>query len=434
MKKKIIFWTVLIMLPAGQAAAGFKSLEKAAKTISGDILKSTDAAGASIAILPFNTFQGEATELGRLVADEVTNRIVKSGRFITVDRDYVARMLGEIKLGLTGLVDAGTASQLGKMSGARFLLVGTLKPYGSKNLIIQARLLETERAVLVGASRAKVKLDKEMRELYSRKAALDSVVGGLLPETKVSDDTVFLNQVGKHGCRWVEAHARTPIGKDKMTARAEAISIARRKAVRRLLGKSPYKLPNFTEEAFQGRLEGVLRSARNGRIEEEKIVEEKASGKDYHVVLQTCLNVTGEGGDKEFEVELMLNQNRFIEGQEARAMIVSSRDAYVYLYSVDFDHNAIRVFPVPGAANNRIAAGKHFAFPDEGHRESGVRLTARLPPGDDSSIEMLRVIALKRDIGTELDNIRTYPEIIRRLEDSGNEWAENIRIFTIYKR
>ncbi|MEE8424401.1 MAG: hypothetical protein V3S11_01155, partial [Elusimicrobiota bacterium] len=94
--------------------------------------------------------------------------------------------------------------------------------------------------------------------------------------------------------------------------------------------------------------------------------------------------------------------------------------------------NAIRVFPVAGARGHRIKAGEPFVFPSERHRKDGVSLQAQLPEGAGSSIEMLRAIAVRRNIGKLLDNATTYPEIAAKLDDSGAAWTEDVRVFTIY--
>jgi TolB-like protein len=356
------------------ASAALKHLDKAVRNISGELIGADFQSGSSVAVLPFRNLQGEATELGRLVSDALTLELLKTKRCTTLDRDYVSRMLDEIKLGMTGAVDQKTAVQVGKFSGARYLLVGTLEPYGQKEVLLQARLLETESAKLIASSRAEVKMDDEMWGLYSRRIALDAASAALLggKEEKADPDVTLLNQTGKDGCQWIEAKAAVSFKSDRDAARASAITLARHKALRKVLGKAPQASPDFEEEAFTGQIENVLRATLSGRSGDEKVVEEGPAGKQYKVTFQACLKPRRENADKDFRVELLLNQNRFVEGQEARAILSSTRDGYVYLYSVDFDGKAGLVFPIKETPDNKVSAGKPFIFPSEEDRKSVV--------------------------------------------------------------
>lgn len=432
----LLLGALVMVLPAVPADAALKHLDKAVRNISGQILSGSFESGSSVAVLPFRNPQGEATELGRLVSDELAFELVKGKRCATLDRDYVSRMLEEIKLGMTGAVDQKSAVSVGKFSGARYLLVGTLEPYGKKQILVQARLLETESAKLIASSRAGVKMDDEMWGLYSRRVALDAASKALMgsEEAKADADVVLLNQTGKDGCQWVEARAAVAFKSDRDAARASAVTLARHKALRKVLGKGPAPSPDFEEEAFAGQIENVLRATLSGRSGEENIVEEGPAGKEYKVRFQTCLKPRKENADRDFRVELLLNQNRFLEGQEARAILTATGDSHIYLYSVDFYGNAGLVFPIKETPDNKVSAGKPFVFPNDEHAKAGIRMVAELPPGAKNSIETLRLLAVKGDPGKLLEGAKTYPELVRRLEASGSDWAEDVRVFTIYQK
>jgi TolB-like protein len=432
--KRRIAAAVCLFFSAGlSVSASLKHLDRAADTIAGEVLARMPKEGASVAVLPFRSTGGETSQLGRLVADGLTGRLVRSGKCTTLDRNYVSAMLEEIKLGMTGLTDQKTALQVGKFSGARYMLVGTLEPYGTKRMVVQARLLETETANLLATGRAVMEMDKGLWEMYARRAGMDRTADGFFKDEPVSDDAVFLNQDGPGGCRWVEARAEVPLEeKDPEAARASAVTLARQKAVTRVLGSAPGSSPDFAEGAFQGRIENAIRAMRSGRVLEEKIIDDRAVGLNHRIVLQACVKPAKNPDG--FRVDLMLNQNRFTEGQEARAILLPTQDSFLYLYSVDFDQNALLVYPLPGMSAEAVGAGRHFVFPDDAHRAAGIRLTAQLPPGADKSIETLRVVAVRRDARKLLDGVTTYPEVVKRLEGAGEEWAEDVRLFTIYKK
>ena len=136
----------------------------------------------------------------------------------------------------------------------------------------------------------------------------------------------------------------------------------------------------------------------------------------------------------DFSAQLLLSQNRFVEGQEAKAFITATKGARYYLYSVDFDGQAGRVYPVPESHDNEVGPDKPAAFPNDSQRAGGIRLVAELPKGAGSSFETLRVLAVKHDVDRVLEGAKTYPEILKRLDDAGEDWAEDVRVFSIYKK
>ncbi len=419
----------LLLMPAAARADAIKDIDLAGSMLVRQILKRTDIKGKNVAILPFENPENVATELGRLISEGMEDGVINSGRFTVLDRAYVTRMMNEIAMSASGLTDARTAIEIGKMKAAAYLLVGRTEPIGRKRLRVKVRLLETATAKLVATAKADMRFSRDLRALYAQAAVLDAAAVGFFGEES-SGDVVFIDRPGK-SCKWIEAKAKAPVRGDPAAARAAAIALARRKATQKLLGQTPSAEPNFSESAFRGQLEKVLRATRSSRVSEESIVDEGRQGKDYHVTIETCLRPLNRK-NKDFRVELMLNQNRFFSGQEASAILTTTKNAYIYLFSVDFDQNATRVFPVEGARGHRSKAGKPFIYPSERHRKDGVTFGAELPEGAGSSIEMLRVVAVRRDVEKLLDDAKTYPEVVRKLEGSGAAWAEDVRVFTIY--
>ncbi|MCX5785260.1 MAG: DUF4384 domain-containing protein [Elusimicrobia bacterium] len=430
---KRILLSLLLVSSFAATSYARDQIEKASGKITDDIIESTKTWGASIAVMPFRNPDDEVSKLGRLISDAVNDNMVKSGKFTVLDRGFVSKLLGEIKFNVTGFTDQTAALQVGKFGGAGFVLVGTIEPYGEKKLIIHARLIQTETSAIAGSAKAEVKFDEDMKKLYEQKTSVDSIISAMLPEGKVTEDAVFLNQNGKNGCRWVESHSVTPVITGEPATRAMAVSLARQKAVALVSGfRQPVKI-DFKDSAIQNHLESILRLTKSPVIEEEKITKEGVSGKNYKMVLQACLKPTRANKDKEFKVELLLNQNSFIEGQEARTLVVSNRDAWLYIYSADFDGNLSRVFPFSENLSNKIEAGKAFIFPDENHHQAGISLIAQLLKGTDSSVETLLVVAIKRDVGELINDIKTSSGLFDALDTSGDEWANDIRVYTIHK-
>lgn len=67
--------------------------------------------------------------MGTELADMLTNELAATEKFKMVERKQLASVLGEQDLGASGRVSAKTAAKVGKMTGAKFLVSGTVSAY-----------------------------------------------------------------------------------------------------------------------------------------------------------------------------------------------------------------------------------------------------------------------------------------------------------------
>lgn len=416
----------LLSLPAAAAP----KVDKAAAQLAEELMSKFTDKGANVAVLPFQDSTGRPVELGRSFSEALSRELLKTGKVTVLDRGYISRMLGEMKLGMAGLTDPKTALQVGRFSGAKYQLVGAFTGSGD-TVTVDAKLVVTETATLAAAARAELRLDDDLRRLLASPAATDPGTA-LFDEERLDSDAVYLERAGVNGCRWVAARADVPAGSDVDSGRAAALALARRKASALLYGRDPGKAPDFTETAFAGQLEAVLRGTKSGRVEAENVVGEQRKGGRHLLTLEACLKPAKGGGS--LRVELMLNQTRFVEAQEARAIVTVNHPARVFLFSADFSGKAWQVFPAAPAADNAASPEKPLVFPDEAARGQGLRMRAVLPAGRKTSVEFLRALAVDGDPGTLLDGRTDWTDIVAALEDAGLAWAEDARVFTIYKR
>jgi len=421
----ILSCSFLLALPAKAASR----VEKTAALLAEPLFASPAQRGANVAIIPFESADGKTSELGRAFSDSLSALAITKERFTVLDRQYVGQMLKEIRLGMTGLGDPNTAARIGNFSGARYQLVGRIELIAKRRIRVSARLLETETSKLVASTAVETRLTSQMRALLEKTVAVDAVSASLFNEEARDSDAVFLDRAGVRGCRWIEARASVPSLESVDASRAAALSVARSKAVARMQGTEIKGHPDFSDDAVSEQLEKVLRATRSSRVEAEKVVDAHKTSGRYELTLETCLKPARKGSG--LSVEMMLNQNRFTPGQDARAIVTASRDARLYLFSVDFDGRAILVFPSEGAADNRVRAGVPFAYPDEALRAGGIRLVAELPKGHARSVETLRELAVERDVSYLFAGLERYADFVKAVEESGAAWDEDARVFTI---
>jgi curli biogenesis system outer membrane secretion channel CsgG len=71
-----------------------------------------------------------AGRLGTSASDILTTELFKTGAFILVERDRLKQVLGEQALGQSGVVNAETAAQAGKVLGLNALVTGSISQFG----------------------------------------------------------------------------------------------------------------------------------------------------------------------------------------------------------------------------------------------------------------------------------------------------------------
>jgi curli biogenesis system outer membrane secretion channel CsgG len=70
--------------------------------------------------------------IGETATDILITELVKTGKFIVVERDKMNKILEEQKLGQSGAIDPATAAQVGKVLGLNAILTGSVSQFGVK--------------------------------------------------------------------------------------------------------------------------------------------------------------------------------------------------------------------------------------------------------------------------------------------------------------
>ena len=68
---------------------------------------------------------------GEGMADMLTTDLVKSGQYIVIERQEIARVLEEQRMGQAGLVTQQSAAQMGKLLGVELAIMGAVTEFGS---------------------------------------------------------------------------------------------------------------------------------------------------------------------------------------------------------------------------------------------------------------------------------------------------------------
>lgn len=125
-----------------------------------------DFTKTKIAVLDFQ-LQGEPfanKDMGAIVAEWFITAMVREGRFDVVERRMLQKILTEQKLAMSGVVDANSATQLGKLLGVKVIITGSLMKL--ENITeINARIIDVESASIIAAENVRSVAEANLQNL-----------------------------------------------------------------------------------------------------------------------------------------------------------------------------------------------------------------------------------------------------------------------------
>ncbi len=119
-----------------------------------------------IAILPLRELQGGGSVLGAFLSEELTTVLVQSGKFQIIERSQLDRILSELKLDRSGLIDAESAKKVGKISGADAILTGTITDLATY-VGVNCRMIDGQTGQVQGAAQVKIVKDADVNKIMA---------------------------------------------------------------------------------------------------------------------------------------------------------------------------------------------------------------------------------------------------------------------------
>ncbi len=106
----------------------------------------------SVAALPFTSAQKDPkwAQFEQGLADGFADSFARDGRFRVVERSQLDKAMTELKLNASGAVDPATAQQVGKLIGAKYLVVGSFQIFEGV-MRLSARMIRVETGEIVHA-------------------------------------------------------------------------------------------------------------------------------------------------------------------------------------------------------------------------------------------------------------------------------------------
>lgn len=170
-RRILISVAILIFFMAGYAVA----YEHEIKSISSSIAESITKSGKrTVAVVDFTDLQGNVTELGRFLAEELSIDLTNTARgFVIIDRTHLKSLLKEHKFSISGLVDPAAAKKLGQIAGVDAIVTGSVTPLG-KIVKVSCKVIATDTAMVIGAGKSDIARTRGIDELLDKEIATDA--------------------------------------------------------------------------------------------------------------------------------------------------------------------------------------------------------------------------------------------------------------------
>ncbi|MCX5788558.1 MAG: FlgO family outer membrane protein [Elusimicrobia bacterium] len=109
-----------------------------------------------VAVLSFPYPDGSASAGSTVVQERLTTYLAEDGDVQVVERQLLKKILEERKLQMTGLLDAKTSQEIGKVLGVNVLVTGTLNDVREGRTEVNARAIDADSGRILSAGQATV--------------------------------------------------------------------------------------------------------------------------------------------------------------------------------------------------------------------------------------------------------------------------------------
>jgi TolB-like protein len=114
---------------------------------------------ARVAILPFQVIGGKGSTSGRIVSERLVGPMINGGEVEVVERAMLESVMREQQLQFSGVVDARSVKEIGKILNVDAVITGTVIALRDDRVEVNARLIDTESAKILYAGETKVEQD-----------------------------------------------------------------------------------------------------------------------------------------------------------------------------------------------------------------------------------------------------------------------------------
>ena len=181
LRSRLIVVAMMLLAAFGSPAYPQKILAEGIKDLATQIATNVSKEKKQkVAILPFRELDGKPTVLGTYVSEELVTDLFMIGGLDIVERTMLDRVLGEIKLGQTGVIDPETAKKVGKVAGVDAIVTGSITDLQSY-VALNCRLIDAQTGHVFAAAQTKIVKDDDVRKIMGAALPGPGADGGQPP-------------------------------------------------------------------------------------------------------------------------------------------------------------------------------------------------------------------------------------------------------------
>jgi TolB-like protein len=165
--RSAVLAALAMLLALAPQAAAQKVLADGVRDLATQIAaKVTKEQKHKIAVLPFKELEGQPTILGTYLAEELVTDLFENPGLSIVERTMLDKVVGELKLDQSGLVDPETAKRVGKIAGVDAIVTGTITELSSY-VALNARLIDAQSGRIFAAAQTRIVKDDDLRKIMA---------------------------------------------------------------------------------------------------------------------------------------------------------------------------------------------------------------------------------------------------------------------------
>jgi len=161
--KLLLVLTFFFLIPvrSGAEAPAQKAQTQASEELKplaeqlGDGVK--DRTDIKLAVLEFSYTSDKASDGPAIIQERLTTLLAQNKKLTLIERSLLKKVLGELKLQASGVLDEETTKKLGKLLGADAVVTGTLNDIKDGETEVNARVVETESGKILAAAAVNVR-------------------------------------------------------------------------------------------------------------------------------------------------------------------------------------------------------------------------------------------------------------------------------------
>ncbi len=154
-KQSLLLSLLLLATPSFGASNLESGVAEVGKSISESMLQEGKK---KIAVIEFSDLNDNVTDLGRFLAEELINELLKNKKdkgYEIVERRQLNKVLKQLKLSSTGLLDPKSMKEVGKILNVDSIVTGSLTDLGN-DIKVNARIISVESAKIIDTASTKI--------------------------------------------------------------------------------------------------------------------------------------------------------------------------------------------------------------------------------------------------------------------------------------